>query len=264
MSVSVRPSEFLTVHEAHEGRVVRIVFDAPPDNAFDVGMLKTLSETLRSLSTSRKLDCLVFEARGRNFSPGFVPFERRRPFVHVLLPAFCEVALRLARLEIVVVSLIRGRCSGAAFELALLSNVVIGDDSTRFALPDIECAGFSPLASLLLPHRVGRGRAEELMLSGRVVDHEEALGLGLLTNCAGGWESLESAGERWLERHVLPRSSVALRAFSRTTRRSLVEMLEHGLDERVTWYLDHVVPSHDATEGVDALLERRPPHWRHR
>lgn len=253
----------LKVSETHDGRVARIRLDAPPDNALDVTVLTELVRALDAVATWPNLACVIFEAQGRDFSTGLALVQRRQPYVEVLLPALHLVARKLASLEAVLVTLVRGRCFGAAFELSLLSHAVIGDATVKFCLPELGLGTFPPLASLLLPERIGRARAEELLLSGRVMEHEEALSWNLLTACAGGWEDLDSLANNWVQKNVLSRSNVALRALHKATRRSLADRLGHELADLETLYLQHVAHSRDAQEGIDAALHRRTPRWVH-
>lgn len=253
----------LKVVETQDGRVARIMLDAPPDNALDVTVLTEFVRVLDAVATWPNLACVIFEAKGRDFSSGLSLVQRRPPYIEVLLPALHVAARKLASLEAVLVSLVRGRCFGAAFELTLLSHAVIGDGTTKFSLPELSLGTFPPLASLLLPERIGRARAEELLLSGRTLDHEEALSCNLLTACAGGWENLETLADGWVQKNVLSRSNVALRALHRATRRPFAERLGRDLAELEELYLRHIATSRDAREGVDAALHRREPRWIH-
>lgn len=258
------PASLVLLREEHEGRVARVTLSAPPENTLDVTLLVELGRTLAALEASPAIACVVLDAAGPDFSTGLALGQRRAPYVEILLSHLHAAARRLASLDTLVLAKVRGRCTGAALELALLSHAILADGTARFGFPDLALGSFSPLAAVLLPDRIGRTRANELQLSGRTLAPDEATALGLVAEHAGGWDDLDSLGRRWIERHVLPRSTVALRAFARASRVHLPALLGARLDELEKLHLETVARAADAEEGISAALRGRPPRWQHR
>lgn len=252
------PAPRLELREEHGGRIVRVILRAPPDNALDLDLLNELTSALDALARAPDLCCLVLESGTRDFSTGLDPSQRRLPYVELLLPALHGVARRLASLEALIVTRVRGRCLGAGLELALLSNAILCDATAKFGLPDLTQGLFSPLGALLLPSRLGRTRAEEWLLSGLTIDGEGAHAAGLAQEFAGGWDDLDSMTERWLQRIVLARPPAALKVHARASRLHLDALLARPLDELEQLYLTRIAPSAEADEALAAAGRRRP------
>jgi enoyl-CoA hydratase/carnithine racemase len=250
----------LNLVREHGGRVGRIVLAAPPDNAFDLEMQEELSRALDTLEAWPQLSALVMEGE-RDFSVGFLPSYLRPPYVELLLERHGVILRRLAALEAVRIFSLRGRCYGAGFELALLGHVLVADATAKFALPESNVAAFAPAGVALLAGRIGQTRADEWLLSGRVVLGDEAHAAGLVTTFAGGWDTVETAANRYLEQMVLARPVPAIRALAHALsmpQRDRLERLLPGLerlfDERIAGSADH-------DEGLAAALRGRPPRW---
>lgn len=256
-SIEVRESS------THDGRVARLVLRSPPENALDITLLRDLGAALERLSTKPGLACVVLEGDGIDFSTGLLLGQRRRPYVELLLENLHGVARRLAAIPALTVAKVKGRCHGAGFELALLCDIVVNDQTARFAFPELSIGAIPTIAPAILPARLGVARAHELVLSGRTIPGDEALAAGLATEVAGGWDDVESLVQKIVEKQVLPRSTVALRAQAIAFRRPLVDLLSRTLDESERHYLEEVALTKDADEGVTAALRRRTPKWTH-
>ena len=115
------------------------------------------------------------------------------------------------------------------------------------------------MASVLLPERVGRVHAEDLCLSGRVIGAEEARGIGLIDEVAS---DPTTAAMEWVRRHLLPRSASSLRLAVRAARAGWADRFRTGLAEAERIYLEELMSTADAVEGLQAFQERRDPVWR--
>jgi cyclohexa-1,5-dienecarbonyl-CoA hydratase len=251
------------LREEHGGRVARIVFANPPDNAFDIPLLEELHRALDALERWPLLACVVLEGAGLDFSTGLSLSQRRMPYVELLLPSLHAAARKLAALDVLQIALVRGRCFGAGLELSLLAHVLLADATAKFAFPELSFGAFPTLGPLLLPDRLGAARAEEWLLSGRTVPVEEALAAGLVTAFAGGWDSLETLSLRYLEQQVLARSTPSLKSLVRALGVRRRALLENELPELERLYFQRIAATKDAEEGLSAALRRRAPKWSH-
>jgi len=105
---------------------------------------------------------------------------------------------------------------------------------------------------------VGRGHAEDLCLSGRSVDAVEAMAMGLVDACE---VDPMAAALAWARRHLLPRSASSLRLAVRALRQGVRRRLDEELRDVERLYLEELMKTRDAEEGVRAFLEKRPPRW---
>ncbi len=120
---------------------------------------------------------------------------------------------------------------------------------------------FAPAASVLLPWRVNQPVAEDLLLSGRSVGAEEAREMGIVQQVV---DDPATAALAWFDEHVAPRSAACLGLALQAARGARVREARQRLAEVERLYLDELMRTHDANEGLAAFLDKRPPRWEHR
>jgi cyclohexa-1,5-dienecarbonyl-CoA hydratase len=106
---------------------------------------------------------------------------------------------------------------------------------------------------------MGRGGAEDLLLSGRTLSAEEACRLGLVDEIA---ENPGEAALAYARSHLLPRSASSLRWAVRAARLGFTSRFVSELAGVEKMYLESLMATADATEGLEAFLQKRPPQWR--
>lgn len=158
-----------------------------------------------------------------------------------------------------VLTAIRGQCLGGGLELATAGHLLFAAEDARFGQPEIQIGVVAPAASCLLPDRIGPTAAEELLLSGRPIDAREAFRLGLLTEIA---DDPQAAALAYFDRHLAPKSATSLRFATRAARQGRAEKLAAGLAAIETFYLNELMTTQDAVEGLQAFLEKRPARWK--
>ena len=117
----------------------------------------------------------------------------------------------------------------------------------------------APVASVFLPERVGRAAAEDLCLTGRSVGAEEARAMGLVDELA---DDPRERALAWAREHLLPLSAVSVRIALRAVRCGLGERFARELERVERLYLEDLMATHDAGEGLRSFLEKRKPAWR--
>lgn len=161
-----------------------------------------------------------------------------------------------------VIAMIDGWCLGGGCELALSTDLRIASTRSRFGQPEVGL-GLIPGGggTQRLPRLVGPGQALRLILSGEVIDADEALRLGLVEQVVRA-EELEATTAA-LATTLAARSPVALGLAKRAVRASSELPLAEGLAlERELMAV--ALASEDAADGVAAFLEKRPPEFRGR
>lgn len=241
-----------------DGSVLRLLLDSPPGNILDIATIRALRAALQAESGNRHLKAIVLEGAGAHFSYGASVEEHRPGKVDVLLSAFHGLFRDLAAVDRVLVAVVRGQCLGGGMELACFCQRVFASPEARFAQPEIRLGVFAPAASLILPRRAGQAAADEACLTGRPFTAAEALQVGFADALdPDPWR----AALDWLDEHILTKSAAALGHAVRAARlewnRAFLERL--GEAERI--YLDELMKTRDAVEGIEAFLEKRPPSW---
>jgi cyclohexa-1,5-dienecarbonyl-CoA hydratase len=120
---------------------------------------------------------------------------------------------------------------------------------------------FAPAASVLLPLRIGQARAEDLLYSGRPIDAPAALAWGLVNELA---DDPAAAALAYFDRHLAPKSAAALAHAVRAAREPFADLARARLADVEALYLEELMRTHDAREGLAAFIEKRAPRWEHR
>jgi cyclohexa-1,5-dienecarbonyl-CoA hydratase len=131
----------------------------------------------------------------------------------------------------------------------------------KFGQPETKLGVFAPAASVLLPWRVSQTMAEDLLLSGRSIGAEEASTLGLVQHVA---DDPAAAALAWFDEHLAGKSGACLAFALQAARGVRASEARARLAAVERLYLDGLMPTHDANEGLAAFLAKRPPHWEHR
>jgi cyclohexa-1,5-dienecarbonyl-CoA hydratase len=156
---------------------------------------------------------------------------------------------------------VRGQCLGGGLEFALAGNLVFAAPDAQFGQPEMKLGVFAPAASVFLPLRIGQARAEDLLYSGRSIDAQTALAWGLANEVA---EDPVAAAAAYFDRHLAGKSAASLAHAVRAAREPFADLARARLADVEALYLEKLMRTRDANEGLAAFLEKRAPTWEHR
>ncbi|WP_159662017.1 acetyl-CoA acetyltransferase [Streptomyces mexicanus] len=162
-----------------------------------------------------------------------------------------------------VIAAVNGYAMGGGCEIALACHLTVADETAKFALSEVKVGLAAGAGGLVrLPRAIPRKIATEMILTGRQVTADEALGLGLVNRVVPAGTALE--GARALAAEILEGSPTSVRA-------SLQVMAEtEGIADTVdavdhpSSALDNLMVSQDAIEGMTAFAQKRRPQWKNR
>lgn len=251
----------LSVWLERDGALLRLRLARPKANLIDAAMIAALAEAFAGYRDNAGLLAALVDHEGPHFSFGASVEEH--------LPGACEQmlaslhALLGAMLEWPrpILMSVRGQCLGGGLELALAGNLLFAAPDARFGQPEMKLGVFAPAASVLLPMRIGQARAEDLLYSGRSIDAPGALAWGLVNETA---EDPAAAALAYFDQHLAPKSAAALAHAVRAAREPFAELARARLDDVEALYLEKLMATRDAKEGLAAFMEKRAPRWEHR
>ncbi|MFH1891489.1 MAG: enoyl-CoA hydratase-related protein [Candidatus Zixiibacteriota bacterium] len=257
-------SDRILTQSLHDNQVVRLTLNAPKANILDSEMMADLQKALGDVSQQGSVKFLQFTGAGDHFCFGASVAEHTYDKAPQMLKEFHALFYALADLAVPTAALVSGQCLGGGMELALMCNFLFVDRSAKLGQPEINLGVFAPPASLILPMKVGQARADELLLSGKIISAEEAVAIGLATEVFDDHDSMLAGVDAWVEKHILPKSASSLRYAVRAARMEFNRVIKDGLQKQERLYLDELMATHDANEGIQSFLERRKPEWQNR
>ena len=242
--------------------VVRITLNRPPANVLSVDLMDELNAALESLQAQREMKLLVLAATGKYFSAGFELGDHLGDRAYLMLESFKKLFENLTALDRPVLAVVAGPALGAASVLVAACDMVLAGASARFGHPEIKGGVFNPMAAALLPRLVGRKRAYDMILGGVAVTPAEAERIGLISRAVPD-DKLEAEVKATVQRFLEGSATIL-----QLTRRAIAGGLELPLADAVRHaedvYLNQLMSTEDAEEGLKAIMEKRKPVWKDR
>jgi len=249
------------VRVERDGRVAVVLLNRPRQlNALSGGLMSALVAALTELDEDREIRAVVLGGNERAFAAGaditelaagtpISLYENRR------IDAWD--AIRTVRTPIVAA--VSGFCLGGGCELAMLCDLIVAAESAQFGQPEINL-GVLPGAggTQRVTRAVGKAVAMDMILTGRMLSAREALSFGLVARVV--------AQEAWLveakrvAREIAAKSPISVRLAKEAVDKAFEAPLSVGVEfERRAFYLARA--SEDATEGLNAFIEKRVPEF---
>jgi cyclohexa-1,5-dienecarbonyl-CoA hydratase len=248
--------------EERGGAWLRLVLDRPRANLLSLEMVRAVAAALDAARATRR-KWLTFEGAGDDFSFGAVIQEHVPGAMETVLPETHAMIRAVLQYPAATAALVQGRCLGGGFELALACDTIVATDGATLGLPEIQLGVFPPAGAALLPLRIGASRAASAVLTGAARPASWWREAGLVDEIVSRGALLEAAA-RWFDAHLAPRSASAIEHAAAASRLTLRAQAEPAIAAAERLYLDKVLKTHDAGEGVRAFIEKRTPQWKDR
>jgi cyclohexa-1,5-dienecarbonyl-CoA hydratase len=246
--------------ERHGGAHLRLIVDEPKSNILTMAVMRGIREALAGVGRSSHVKLVTIEGAGDHFSYGASVEEHLPGVISGALVELHGVVRDLLAASAPTAAIVRGRCLGGGLEVALACDLIFAASNAMLGVPEVTLGVFPPAAAALLPLRVGVTRAASAILTGRVAPADHWAAAGLIELVAPSQE-LPHAVDHWFDANLAGRSAVALRHAALASRRALRREVEDVLPELERLYLDSLMRTHDAVEGIQAFLDKRQPSW---
>jgi len=248
------------IETSERGNTLWIALHHPPLNVLSLKVFEALEATLRQAEGRRDLKAVVIRSGlDGTFSAGSDVRDHTRERAPAMLRAFHAVIRRLHTQPQPTLALVDGRCLGGGCELALVCDIVLASPRATFGQPEIDLGCFPPVAAAWLP-RLAQRAAAEMVLGGAPLTAAEAAAAGLITRVV---DDLEGAAGDWTAR-LAGKSAAALALARRAVRAGGEGPFLDALTRLEQSYVEDLLRTDDAAEGVAAFLEKRRPQWRDR
>jgi len=244
-----------------EGRLLRLRLSRPKANLIDAQMIAALDAALAEHLGNANISAVLLDAEGPHFSFGASVEEHLPAQCAAMLKGIHALVLRLVEAPLPVLVAARGQCLGGGLEVAMAGHLMFLAPDAVLGQPEMKLGVFAPAASCLLPELIGPSRAFDLLISGRSINAAEAVAMGLARETAA---DPEAAALAYFNEHVAPKSASSLRLAVRAARGDLVVRIKARIAEVERLYLDELMKTHDAVEGLEAFIAKRAVQWQHR
>lgn len=241
------------------GHVALVTLRRPPHNFFDLGWIRDLAGIFEGLDRQAECRAIVLSAEGSSFCAGadFSKPRTQTPAGAATSNPLYDEAVRLFRCSKPVVAAVQGPAVGGGLGLALVADFRVACSEARFSA-NFNRLGFHPGfgLSVTLPRVVGMQKAAYMFYSGRRVQGEEALAIGLADRLVAKAELLDAAVS--MAQEIATSAPIAVQSTRATLRVGLAEEVRqasyHEGSEQSSHYL-----TEDFKEGIKAMAERRTP-----
>jgi len=245
----------------HDGALLRLRLARPKANIVDAEMIAALDGALVAYRGNNTLRGVLLDAEGPHFSFGASVEEHLPAQCARMLASLHALVLAMLEFPVPILVAVRGQCLGGGLEVALAGGLIFAAPDAQFGQPEMKLGVFAPAASCLLPYRMNQPAAEDLLFSGRSIGAEEARWIGLVHTV---FDDPQTAALAYFEQHLVGKSAASLACAVAAARAPMIRDVRQRLAEVERLYLDRLMQTRDANEGLTAFLAKRKPQWEHR
>jgi cyclohexa-1,5-dienecarbonyl-CoA hydratase len=244
-----------------EGRLLRLRLNRPKANLIDAAMIAALDAALEQHLGNAALAAILIDAEGPHFSFGASIEEHLPGQCAAMLKSLHKLIVRILESPVPILVAVHGQCLGGGFELAMAGHLLFVHPEAALGQPEIKLGVFAPAASCLLPEIAGPARALDLLVSGRSISGAEAVAIGIARTAA---VDPEHAALTYFREHLALKSASSLRHAVRAARADFAARAKTKIAKIERLYLDELMSTRDAVEGLQAFIAKRPAQWMHR
>ncbi|HMK78371.1 MAG TPA: enoyl-CoA hydratase [Xanthobacteraceae bacterium] len=239
-------------------------------NSLSEALIAALASMLADIAADKRVRAVVLAANGIAFSAGHDMKEmtahrgdadRGRAYFKTLMEACSTMMQALVHLPQPVIACVQGPASAAGCQLVASCDLAVASDAAKFATPGVNIGLFCSTPMVALARNLARKHAMEMLLTGDLIDAQEARRIGLVNRVVPAGS--ERAATLALARQIAAKSALTVKigkaAFYRQLEMSLADAYRYAAEVMVENML-----ARDAEEGIGAFIEKRTPRWEDR
>ena len=252
-----------TISVERKGRVAIIRITRPKAlNALNTQVLAEMLEAATELDADRGVGCIVLTGDERAFAAGAdIKEMSEKSYMDMYYSDFFADWDKFAKLRTPKIAAVAGYALGGGCELAMMCDFIIAADSAKFGQPEIKLGVIPGMGgSQRMARSIGKSKAMDLILTGRMMDAEEAERAGLVSRIVPADAMMDEAvkAAETIAGFSKPSTMVAKEAVDRAFETSLAEGLNY---ERRTFFA--LFATSDKQEGMEAFVGKRPAEFKH-
>jgi enoyl-CoA hydratase len=243
------------------GRIGLIRLNRPQAlNALNRALMRELGQAIAAFEADSNIGCMVITGSEKAFAAGAdIKEMAEKDFTDVFFEDFCADWHQAAQARKPVIAAVAGFALGGGCELAMQCDLIIAADNAKFGQPEIKLGIIPGIGGTQrLTHAVGKAKAMDLILTGRMMDAQEAERCGLVARVVPAASLLEEAMKvaETIAAMSLPSVLAAKESVNRAFETSLAEGIR--FERRI---FHSLFATNDQGEGMNAFIEKRPPKF---
>src|SRR5580693_2627472 len=244
------------------GRVGLIRLNRPQAlNALNRALMSDLGQALAEFEADKNIGCIVITGSEKAFAAGAdIKEMAEKEFTDVYFDDFCADWHQAAQARKPVVAAVAGFALGGGCELAMQCDLIIAADTAKFGQPEMKLGIMPGIgATQRLPHAIGKAKAMDLILTGRMMDAAEAERAGLVARVVPAASLMEDAHK--VAETIAAMSLPAVLAAKEAVNRAFETPLSEGFRFERRLFAT-LFATADQKEGMAAFVEKRPAKFR--
>jgi len=243
-------------------KVGQIQFNRPDVlNALNIEMMGEILESLRYFDNNKEIGCIIITGSKKAFAAGAdIKEMATQSAIDMYIRDQFATWDNIRKIKKPIIAATSGFVLGGGCELTMICDIIVAAECTKFGQPEIKI-GIIPGAggTQRLTRAIGKARAMEMILTGRMYSAREMFDAGLLSRLADDEVYLEEA--QALAKEIASMPPLAVQIAKDAILKSFDTTIEGGLEyERKVFYL--LFASEDMKEGMNAFIEKRKPDWK--
>ena len=230
-------------------------------NALNIELMGEVVSALEAFDKNDEIGCMVLAGNAKAFAAGADIKEMAdASAVEMLLRDQFAKWDRIRKIKKPIIAAVSGFALGGGCELAMTCDMIIAAEGAKFGQPEINL-GVIPGAggTQRLTKAIGKARAMEVILTGKMFSAKEMFEAGLVTRVVNDEVFLDEAIE--LAKEISTKPTIAVQLAKECILKSFDTTIETGLEfERKNFYL--LFATEDKFEGMKAFVEKRKPDWK--
>jgi cyclohexa-1,5-dienecarbonyl-CoA hydratase len=254
--------DFKNIRFEKDEHTAVITLARPPLNVLNIEMMREINYALEALQEDPKLKVLIFRGEGKAFSAGVDVADHTGRKVEEMIHVFHMIFFNLTKIKAPTLALVDGAALGGGCELAVFCDMVLASDRSKFGQPEVQVGVFAPIAAVVFPWYTNFKKAMELLMTGETISASEAKELGLV-NAVYPKEKFEEKTKEFIQK-ITNNSSVVLQLTKEAVDEAYGENYHIAVAKVENVYMNKLMNTYDANEGLKAFLEKRKPEWKNK
>jgi enoyl-CoA hydratase/carnithine racemase len=248
-----------------EGGIGIIILNRPEKrNALSLELLQELSALLTSISENRETRVVIIKGEGKVFCAGHdisQLINHEMTFYKAIFDTCVEVMEKIQHLPQPVIAQVHGVATAAGCQLVAACDLAVAEEDTLFGTPGVKVGLFCTTPAVPLVRAIGRKRALDMLLTGRMISAKEAEQYGLINKVVPGDQL--TAETTALARRIAEASPLTL-SIGKSAFYTQVNLADSQAYDYAKQAIVNNLFAEDAQEGLSAFLEKRKPAWKGR